>query len=285
MSSSAVTPFVSESGFATAADGRDLYVGSAEIEQVYLLVLACSGKTGGYCVAGHRVYPLAGGNWHSDGEWLRPVPDDGSLCGALSEQQIICSNGQRLKVGDVVLLQVYAGAGVLGQPENRVVVPGVWHFVQEVNSRMIAALAERPAHIWNDWAEPTNRVSTGIVQQGRVEESLLLIQPQNLVFELSYTTNQWDGTARKQTSAAFDYNGQHYSHIRVTCPLLGRVFRNQFPGLDEAPVQTRLRKGDGYVLCMSLTPEFRGKHYKLVASVFDHDGYLLDNWIRSARGV
>ena len=248
-------------------------VESAAIESLCLLVLACSYKQGGYCAAGLVVEPDAAGNWCASAEWLRPVARDGSGCGALLMTDITCSNGRKVCTGDVVRCQVFAGKGIAGQPENRVVTGVAWEFLETVDASQIPSLVEQPAHVWLDSCAPSNRVQGCIVQSGQVQESLMLVQPHNLQLLLSHRTD-FNGKARKRIQASFDYAGQHYEGLSVTCPAVSRMLKNRFPVLGGAEVCMTLNKGDQYVLCLSLSPDFNGFHYKLVAAVYDYDGYL-----------
>lgn len=244
------------------------------VEQVFVAVLACSWKQGGTCVAGRRVLPLANGGWRVTDDWVRPVANDESWCGALDVDQITCTNGARVRVGDIVKMPLWNVGGFYGQPENRIVADA-WEWVGELPLDQVRQLVDAPEHIWSDpLAEFDDRVTATIVATGQVQGSLLLIQPQNLEFCLTHEVNSYTGGSRTRLRAAFDYNGQRYSGLSVTCPALNRMLRNQFPALGGEPVTVRLRKGDDYLLCLSLSPEFRGNHYKLVAAVYDYDGYL-----------
>ncbi len=94
---------------------------------------------------------------------------------------------------------------------------------------------------------------------------------------LSNEFNDYEQRYKKKIVASFSYLGVNYENISVTCPSTRRILTNQYPNEGQEAVTMPLKKGgDDYVLCMSLSPRFGSDehHYKLVATVFDFDGYL-----------
>jgi len=131
-------------------------------------------------------------------------------------------------------------------------------------------------NIWNEQGSDTNIVTASYDQSGGITQSLCLIKPSSFVVTLSQDYNDYEHKFKKKIVAGFDYNGVRYEGLSVTCPSTRRVFTNQYPNEGGEAVTLSLRKRDDYALCISLSPRFGGAqcHYKLVATVFDFDGYL-----------
>lgn len=240
-------------------------------ENIYMVVLAKSYKARGYCIAGKRLLRNDNGCFICTGQWVRPVSDTQTLSGALYSDHLLCKSGAEVKTGDIVRLTVWKGQGIAGQPENRLVADDTWEIVARGDDRDLPNLQDTPAAIWLDPGCKTDRVSPAFVQAGQIQQSLYFIKPENLKFTLRTES----GTGRKTISASFYYNGVQYNGLRVTCPAICKIFCKQFPEPGCEEVRT-LFKGDDYLLSLSLAPYYHnsGAHHKLVAGVFDFDGYL-----------
>jgi hypothetical protein len=55
--------------------------------------------------------------------------------------------------------------------------------------------------------------------------------------------------------------------MSLTDPVASQEYANIFPAKDEPAKEVTLPHGDNYVLCVSLTPPFKGIHYKVVATI------------------
>jgi hypothetical protein len=248
---------------------------SVVAEYLFMIVLAKSYKEKGYCIAGKRLFRNPDGSFFSTGEWVRPVTNAQTMSGALYSQHIVCNQGEEVRTGDIICLKVWKSQGTTGQPENRLIADEAWEIVARGNERDLLGLQDTPPTIWLDADRSSDRVSPGYVQAGKVKQSLYFIKPENLKFTLRTES----GTGRKTISASFYYNGVQYSGLRVTCPAICKIFCKQFPEPGCEEVRT-LFKGDDYLLSLSLAPYYynSGAHHKLVAGVFDFDGYLQRNY-------
>jgi hypothetical protein len=246
------------------------------MESLLIVVLAKSYKPGGRCIAGRRVtYKTA-----TDvevGEWIRPVANDNTGKGALTEGMYTYDDGSLVRVLDIVKIPVISSYPIYGQPENYVIDENKkWEKIGSLNASSIPPLSENVASIWNDPQAPSNKVTPDYDKQGLITQSLYLIKPNDLLITLSNEYIDFKGSYKKKIAASFKYLGVEYANIPVTCPSTKRVLTNQYPAEGQASVTIPLRKGDNYVLCISLSPRFGGDdhHYKLVATIFDYDGYL-----------
>ncbi len=98
---------------------------------------------------------------------------------------------------------------------------------------------------------------------------------------LSNEFNSFERSYKKRITVSFTYQGMYYDNIPVTCPSIKKALNNKYPREGSESVTIPLLKIDNYLLCMSLAPRFgtSNHHYKLVATVFDFDGYLQRTYI------
>ena len=246
------------------------------MEKITFVVLAKSYKPGGRCIAG-KIATLQENNTLNIGSWVRPVPNDGSGHGSLSEEMYRYEDGTEVRVLDVVEVNKVSEAVVPGQPENFVFDESKhWRKITSLRPDSITNISDSVESIWLEQGQETNIVTAAYDQSGGISQSLCLIKPLSLYVTLSNDYNDYEGRFKKKIIASFDYNGVRYEGLSVTCPSTRRIFTNQYPDEGREAVTLPLRKGDDYLLCVSLSPRFGGAqhHYKLVATIFDHDGYL-----------
>jgi len=242
------------------------------------IVLAKSYKPGGRCIAG-KVASFESAKKLRIGSWFRPVPEDG--IGAIAESSLVYSDGRHLRVLDVVELTTLDKVKVPGQPENQRYDTAVsWKYLGKFKASHVRNLVDSPDNIWLEDDQPTNRISSHYAENNEITNSLYLIKPSRLMVTLENTFNEYKGCFKKKISASFEYNGQKYENLSITCPSTRLILKNQYPHEGDEPIALALRKGDDYYLCVSLTPEFGtgNYHYKLVATIFDFDGYLQGNY-------
>jgi hypothetical protein len=91
-----------------------------------------------------------------------------------------------------------------------------------------------------------------------------LIRPES--FHLKIETKEWEGQRKKRLRGVLRYHGQTYD-MGVTDPLIDKKYCPDFRNAPDGV--RRLRHDDQLLLCVSLTPEFQGLHYKVVAAVLE----------------
>lgn len=246
------------------------------MENLLMVVLAKSYKSGGRCIAG-RLVEFTGDNAVKIGRWVRPVANDDTGHGALTDQMYLYEDGTETRVLDIVEIPVIRHFPIAGQPENYVIDDSKkWKKISSLHAECIPRIVENIADVWNDHDAESHIVTANYDQEGLISQSLCLIKPSNLLITLSNEFNDYEHCYKKKIVASFNYSGVNYENISVTCPSTRRILKNKYPNEGQEPVTMSLRKGDDYVLCMSLSPRFGhdSHHYKLVATVFDFDGYL-----------
>ena len=247
--------------------------------QKTLVILANSNKPGGRCVAGKEATRTGNGDWNLTQNWIRPVSDDEQHHGsvAVNFYQI---DGQDIYLMDLVTVGLSEPAPEPGQPENWLIDASVpWISHGQFEASVCAQLVDSPEDVWLDQAHGISsaEVSLQYEQQGMIADSLKVIQPHNLQFHLTNDYQEYKGLYKTKLAASFQYNGQDYSGLSVTDPVIKRILGRQYPQQGAAEIVMPLNNGDAYWLCVSLGPRFGGqnKHYKLVAGVIDQSGYLL----------
>lgn len=246
------------------------------MESMTFVILAKSYKPGGRCIAGKQTV-LYKNDTTKIGDWIRPVPNDGTGQGSIKLSNCRCDDGTDAGVLDIVEIPVMKHSPVPGQIENHTINEDIpWKKLSRLNPVIVPKIVDRPRDIWLDKEAGSNFVTFDYCQKGLACQSLYLIKPKSLLFSLSNDYNQYDNSYKPKISASFEYGGFEYQDIYVTCPSTKEKFANQYPANGGAANILKPDKGDDYVLCMSLTPAFtpQAKHYKLIATVFDFDGSL-----------
>ena len=241
-----------------------------------MVILAKSYKQGGWCIAGRQVrLNQERTEYDQTSHWIRPVSNNPQTHGALSDADCAYEDGSTPKVYDVVELDFVERSASPGQPENELIANRPWRKIGEIQKQDVSLFLNEPECIWNEQIG-TDYVTAQYVANRNVRNSLNLIRPQNFLLQLSNYYNEFDGRYKREIRASFDYNGVHYEHISVTDPAIRLMLTNQFPAEGQEVVEMSLRAGDNLYLCMSLGPAFTAqrKHYKLVATIFDFDGYI-----------
>jgi hypothetical protein len=245
--------------------------------QKEILILAKSIKHGGCCVAGIEIeYTADGCRVLGDG-WVRPVSESahGKCSGAIPREEC-----DRLRVGDIVLLDVDRPAPIFAQKENWTWAGTPLRKSGELrDNRILNYLVNSDQQIWFDpTTDRDDQISEAAAHQQDIGHSLMLVAPENLVF--SFELKQTGYGIRKRIFASFMYQGKTHHRLAVTDPALMKVFCNQFPKTLGVTINKTLNHGDNYWLTLSLSPKFApvsngpAHHYALVAAVIDHSGYL-----------
>lgn len=241
-----------------------------------MVILAKSYKPGGRCIAG-KIAEYSDGKNVKLGKWVRPVPNTENCHDSLAEEMYQFEDGTDTKILDIVDIPVLDYCSVPGQPENiKIDQSQPWKKVGHLNPRSITKIADSPVQIWLEDEKSTNIVSSEYDEQGLITQSLYLIQPTNLLLTLSNNYNEYEEKYKRVIVASFDYAGIRYEGLSVTCPSIRKALTNKYPDEGEEETIMPLIKGDNYVICVSLAPRFGRDdvHYKVVATIFDYDGYL-----------
>jgi hypothetical protein len=225
-----------------------------------LFVLANSIKKNHRCVAGREVISGTDGQNHWGG-WIRPVSTHDE--GAISIQECRLEDNCIPKPLDVIKIPCTTCENDPTQPENWEIQRGSsWHKITNWDSQVAASLLESPSDLWLQPGVKQDRVTSEYLVTLQGHQSLYLIKPKN--FKFLVETKPWDG--RKRVRGVFNYNWQHYD-FSMTDPLISQKY---FPSIANHPDGfIDIENLDDCFICVSITPEFRGYHYKLIATVFE----------------
>lgn len=203
-----------------------------------IIIMTESSKFGQKCVAGIDT---------SSGRWVRLVSDDEVTHGAISNEDLICSNGKMCKVLDIVNVPIIRKCGSMIQPEN--VLIDTSKYIDIVGKATFSdVLNIHPAEVrfdilGNKYAYVTEQ------KVGRIGYSLALVKVNNL--KIVQTENR-DG--KPKTKANFRYQGEDYENMSVTDP-------------DFYSVPNGTLYNTAYLVISIGTPH-ENKYYKFVSGIF-----------------
>lgn len=199
-----------------------------------IVVLACSIKHGGKCLAGKRV---------SDKSWVRPVGDCHGK--ELTNSQATCKNSYGIypiKLLQKLTIDFTNHVPLKHQPENFLFKDEQIEQAYKIEKSELSSFLDYPHNLWGEGASiSVEEIDNKVII---ISQSLYLIKVDNL--------NLYVNTYGKRR-AAFNYNNNYYD-FSVTCP--------NFDTLKDA-----IEEVDG-ILCISLGEEYEGSHWKIVAAIY-----------------
>lgn len=227
-----------------------------------IFVLANSIKKQQRCVAGIEIIKKPDGKEYY-GEWIRPVTHHDE--GAISSSECRLQHGAVPIPFDVIQIPLFSLENNPTQPENWYIQPDAqWSKVAAWSEDEAQKLIEDPKNLWLEAGVDQDRVTSQYILSQEKHQSLYLIRPKD--FRFLVKTSTWEGIDKKQVRGVFKYNGQEYD-FSMTDPLIRKKYFPRFPNVKTGV--TSLGGSDEILLCVSLTPEFHGYHYKIVATVIE----------------
>ncbi len=229
----------------------------------HLLVLANSNKYSGFCIAGRQIRARDGRCFL--GPWTRPISHHPH--GELLPAEVALAGGGRPRVLDIVEVPLQGHAEDASQPENWWVRPRVaWRMAGKQYRRPpLDLLIERPADIWCEQGERCDRVSCEYLEACPPEQSLYLLQVQNLHAKFDWSDRE--GFYRERYRAMFSYHGANYE-LNITDPRFIARHQGMLLPPEQPAVPFAVNDQRDTTICVSLAREFNGYHYKVVATIF-----------------
>lgn len=229
-----------------------------------IVILANSIKKSARCIAGVE---LGIGKAFVSVGWVRPV--SGESEGELEPRHMMTSDGVPLAPLDIVDVPLMRHLSDPIHPEDWIVdTTRKWGRAGTLPPKTLGSLEEKPIDLRLEPSGSTDRVTGAFLSTRPKHQSLYLIHPTNLRFELSYEHNPFKNYNQKKTRTKFVYRGQEYV-MNLTDPAFTSKHCTVYPALEASPTVIRPPYGDKCLLCVSLTPEFNGFHYKVVATVLE----------------
>jgi hypothetical protein len=249
-------------------------IGINMAETKYILVLANSARTKNkYCVAGKTATRHDDGTIDIQQQWIR-LTDSQNIEGAVSYATTICRGHGQIHPLDIIKVDLREPCKNPNHPEDCYFEPSrPWEFIQRVDKSCLPKIADNPAALWFDGVQPDS-VPAGFVSQMKpTPSSICFIQaPGDLDFVFQKRTVP-DGDKPGQVKVkytrdlSFTHAG-HYHEFSVTDPDFMRRHKI-WDRMQEEPQHLRLTDSANIFLCLSLGLEFRSRHYKICATIFE----------------
>lgn len=234
------------------------------METKTLCILANSIKFSGRCIAGMEVEATDDGKWRLNRNWIRPLSH--SEGGEVNLHESRLDTNQQPAILDIVEIPLDEPAQVDGQPEDWLIArESNWIYRGRFAPSVLGHLLEEPENLWLEFPHQADRVSPDFLRMHRLP-SLYLIQASDLGLAITEFVDD-SGQTKKKRRARFRYKGVSYD-LALTDPKMQCRYFPNFPQTNSGPI-TDGPDADS-ILCVSLTPEFRGHHYKLVAGVIEN---------------
>ncbi len=143
-----------------------------------------------------------------------------------------------------------------------------WRQRKKFDQKNLDQLEEHPKDLWVEPSGRTDRLTDGFLLNRRKHQSVYFIRPTKFRVELTNNYNHFEGYNQKKRRACFAYGGREFS-LGLTDPVFTDLYVKKFPAPGKPAIVVRPPYVDNCLLCVSLTPEFTGFHYKVVASVLE----------------
>lgn len=206
--------------------------------KIRMVVLTKSSKYGKNCVAGINLV---------NGNWVRLVTNDESSHGAVSDDDLVCENGNSVQVLDVIDAPVFWVCNDEIQPEN--VLLDLDTYIEIIGKMSIEdvlnihPLESRRNILGNIYPYITD------ARIGSLGYSLTIVGVDDL--EIVQKENP---AGKQKTKVKFNYNGNQYENISVTDEKFYSVKNG-----------TRYNKA---ILVVSIGTPYNSRYYKFVSAIY-----------------
>ena len=218
-----------------------------------IVCLANSKKNGGRCVAGKELLSTGIGGW------IRPISTRDSAEINMSERQYKGRTEPELL--DIIAIHLLRPAPKHHQLENHLIDSShLWRKEERLAWNQVPDLLDAPPTLWSNGHSTIAGINDRVpeAESGRFQNSLLLIQPEDLIFQVESSASLFP-EQKKSIRAKFQYRGTSYG-LKVTDLAVQNAFATSQSGFHKVAV-------DCY-FCVSLAEAHTdGYCYKLIAAV------------------
>jgi hypothetical protein len=232
-----------------------------------IVVLANSVKRNGRCLAGKEMV-WDGRAWKA-GNWIRPVST--AEGGEVTVAQMVSALGREPSLLELVEIPLGSPVPLPDQPENWLLEPGSqWRRVGALDWLQASMLVDQPRQVWDE-GRGWRRVTQGYVQRMSQPASLYLIKPQEIVsIEVWTEPNPFEPppSVKRHRLVKIRY-GSLVHEFDITDPAFADRYYPVFPKVEDSRRKIALRAPSETLVCVSVTPEYKGYQYKLVAAFIE----------------
>jgi hypothetical protein len=244
-------------------------------QEKHIVILANSVRAKKYCVAGKEVSPKGNGKYDV-GKWIR-FTDPKDAQGAVSYSSTVCESGGQTRAVrplDIVKATFTEPCGNPDHPEDFFFDSSRrWQIVGRATHENLPEFQDTPQTLWHDGVE-ANSVPTGYVRKmGNTAASLYLIKaPKDWHFMFwKSQAPDYDNLGQMKTKQhrelSFQFQKRHHE-FSVTDPEFTKRHKI-YDRMTDSPQSLKVLDSTNVFFCLSLTPEFRGRHYKIAATIFE----------------
>jgi hypothetical protein len=232
-----------------------------------IVILAKSVKRGQYCIAGREI--IRRNSELHIGDWVRPISNHDE--GAVSSSEARLLDGNLPEYLDIVEIDVVENVKDPTQPENWMISTETWKKKGAVTKKnqFYNVFTEEPAVLWESSFGKNDRITTDDFLLYNHDFSICMIKPEKFVMRIYTEYNQYQGYNQKKRRGKIWYNGIEYD-LAITDPEIDEKYFHPFPDINDGVIEFELAP-ETCVLCVSLTPEFNGSHYKVITTVIEND--------------
>lgn len=233
------------------------------VQYKHMIVLANSIKKNARCIAGREVTLKS--THYEIGSWIRPVTDHDE--GAVWLSECVLETGGSPTVMHFVQVPLSHYAEDRRQPENWLIAPNVrWQSVDALYAKPdMSHFVEQPANLWLQTDKASDRISVQAMSRRAGVPSIHIIRVEQLI--ISFGWQPYD-QRKKRRRAEFVHNGVEYD-FSLTDPVIEDKYGHSYPRQGAAANRFYANYAKPCHICVSLTPPYRGDHYKVVATIFE----------------
>lgn len=209
--------------------------------QKTIIIFANSVKRHQHCVAGKDILTK---------EWIRPVSTSEEK--ELTNQQCTCDNLQEpVKLLQQINIDFLKHDPLENQPENYLISNIKWLLSGSINRDDVCKYLDKPNNLWIDGENQNDRVVYSHIETKKIQitQSLYLIAVEKIHIYWK-DRSQWNQNLQRR--GKFKYNNVEYD-LAITDP--------NFEKYEEQDLLNKF-------LCISLSGQFNGFCYKIIASIF-----------------
>lgn len=234
-----------------------------------ILILANSERTGGRCVAGKLANARPDGGFDVGTQWIRLTNPDGTAEGTVPYLDTVCRHDRTpVRPLDIIRVAIAGQCNNPDHPEDQYYERAQsWEWVASTVFSRLADVVDTPPSLWYDGHD--DAVEAGYVRAMREGPSSIYLVRAPKCWTFTYF-KEWDtfkGYEKKRRRLTFTFAGQNHDFSVTDSGFTRRHniegrFTNQRQILSVPNLA-------GCYFCVSLTPEFHGKHYKICATIFE----------------